>query len=148
MAQRTTIAIHPARAAQLRALAAHHGVTVVEMIERLTVQALHAAGMSDALEGLEIDRHPDDTVWFAAIGMPHLNLPFDKAREVADALDFVAERNGRKTIELHGGDRVDVERVGNGLTIATAWPNGMVGKQSMTPAMARDLAKQLRRAAA
>jgi hypothetical protein len=139
------------RGAQLHALAKHHGVTVVDLVERWILDDLEAAGLPVTLPGLEVKPMADDRDAFVhldAEGLPIVHATANEARRLASLFDGIAASGGKGEIATSPGDVVGVARVGRGMALTVrCGTSGNSGKRTITPGIARDLARQLRTAA-
>lgn len=146
----TSITLPVERAAQLHTLADALGVTVSEAVEHLINREIAAGTIPDELPGFEI-KIAEKHVWLTMpdFGFPPLHPAH--ARYVADLLCHIADHGtaGRgNVLGLADGMRLIVGRKGRGvLLIGQDDALDRTCKASMTPQMARDLARQIRKAA-
>jgi hypothetical protein len=148
------------RLAQLRALADHHGVTAVEIIERAIRRGIEAEEITDDLPGLcEVEQIENDALMVTIRGqkLPHLDRL--QVSAFAALLDAAAGREplpGREfkvgsalTINLWGGDKLFIGRHVRAVQMGLV--NGETGeivfRTATTFSLASDLAALLRKRA-
>lgn len=146
----TLIKLPEARALQLRAIADVNGCTVTEAVELLINREIKAGRLADTLHGFEITNANGHT-WFVIgeIGLPPL-VPAH-TRLVAALFVNAADgsRDSAKGLSLgHDDFELLISRKGRGVIVtARDVTHDRESKVSMTPGMARDLARQLNKAA-
>lgn len=145
-----TVMLPAERGEQLRALADHHGIGITDLIERWISTELITTGLPDTLPGLEI-LPVSDNDWpllhFSANGLPIVHATPDEGRTVADELENVATNNGKVELNV-GGDTLTIGRMGRGMVLSVrCGETDQTDKRSITPGIARDLARQFRTAA-
>lgn len=145
----TLIKLPDARALQLRAIADINECTMTEAIELLINREIKAGRLADAMPGFEI-KTANKHVWFVIgeIGLPPLAPAH--ARLVA-GLFLNAAEGGVSARGLSLGEEefeLLVVRKGRGVIVhATDVAHERESKVTMTLGMARDLARQLSKAA-
>lgn len=139
-----TITIPTSRHDQLRALAAHHSTTIVELIESFLLSAIKRGELPDELPGFTATAAGDAvTVTLDGYQLPPLQP--DEARIVAG---LIKNASNLPPLSLPGGVRLFARRVGRGVALAVLDPSGQPAvRATMTPSMAVDLARIIRTAA-
>lgn len=141
------------RIAQLRTLAEAKGITVIELIERWINAEIAAERLPDILPNYEVAA-VEGRVWFTVKDFSFPTMTPVQAEQIANALLEIAEANdiaGKKAKFGTGEDEISlkVARKGHGVLISgeDAQTERTV-KASLTPGMARDLARIIRNEAA
>lgn len=147
-----TIMMPTARLAQLRTLASlrEPPVSVNELIEQLINHEIEAGGLPDELPGFTVGIVPHgggfavEFTMAPGFGFERMRSP--DALAIAGLLDDVSTTGTARGKSVGTAPhQIKIVRVGRGVVIAGLEPNQ---RRSLTPQMARDLARQLRRAAA
>jgi len=145
----TLIKLPEARALQLRAIADVNGCTVTEAVELLINREIRAGRLADALPGFEI-KVANKHVWFVVgeIGLPPL-VPAHARTVAAYFLNAADGGDAARGIGLGQEEfKLVVARKGRGIIVrAVDIAHEREAKETMTPGMARDLARQLVKAA-
>lgn len=146
-----TIMVVPERHKQLEAIAARHGVTLTEAVERAINHTIAAGDLDPGIPGVLAEPSPAGGVciWFEKEGMGWPGIAPHIARALASALDFAADTPGRgREIDL-GHATVKVGRIGRGVGIIFENREGVTntGKKVLTVQLARDLARLIHDAA-
>ncbi|MBL0406555.1 hypothetical protein JKG68_21590 [Microvirga aerilata] len=144
----TTIMLPGARVAQLRALAEADGTTISEVIDRLINAEIAAGRLPDRLPGFDVV----PTAGRVFLSMQTFTFPAmspAQARKIADILDeFGTDKEGGKKATFGKGDdeiSFKIARKGRGIIIAgDDVQTGRTMKATVTPGMARDLARIIR----
>ncbi|NNM72718.1 hypothetical protein [Enterovirga aerilata] len=139
------------RARQLKNVASARRSRIIDVVERLIADAIAAGEIPDETPGWTVQVRKAGEVTFltddGAVGFPRLHA--SDARRLADDLEAVAtgEKKGRSAGPLLGR-RLLMARRGQGLILAMQDDAGAeIGRRTITPSIARDLARQLRNAA-
>jgi hypothetical protein len=141
------------RIAQLRTLAETEGGTITEMIERWINTEIAAGRLPDILPNFEVTA-AEGRVWLTVKDFTFPAMTPAQAGQFADVLLEIAETRdiaGKKALfgEGKGEIRVKVARKGRGVLIdGVDVQTGSTVKASLTPGMARDLARIIRSEAA
>lgn len=137
----TTVSLPIERVTQLRALADVGGTTIVGLIESLINRAIEEGELPDELPGYRVE----GSGGFVSVTIPgHTFFPLlvDFARKLAAVV-----ASGGKFL-FPDGSTMLVLRVGRGIAIGAKDKDGnLFAKSTMTPAMAADLARMIRKAA-
>lgn len=142
-----TITLPVERAMQLHALADKLGVTISEAIEELINEQISAGRIPDRLPGFDIDVLSNG-VFFHAPRFALPILPPEAIRAIADVLNDVTDGERGKQVDFpRDGTTLAIARRGRGVLLVRTDAKGSTDKHSLTPGMARDLARQLRNAA-
>jgi hypothetical protein len=153
MSNFTTVMVRSERAEQLKAFAAAEGVSFAAAVEHMISQAAQAGIIPDTLPGYDVNV-ADGHVWFAFQQFGFPAWPLGVAADIADLFDYVAnhgkpERGNKLTFGEDEQFVLIVARRGNGIVLAAKdEETERDAKASMTPQMARDLARIIRKAAA
>ena len=146
----TTITLPGERAAQLRTLADAYGTTISELIERMINNEIAAGRLPDQLPGFEIVPAVGHVfVTVQGFSFPALNVR--QARQIADLLEEIstAKDAGGKKALFENEIELKAWRKGRGIRIDGDDPQtGRSVKASLTPGMAKDLARIIRNEAA
>jgi hypothetical protein len=141
------------RIAQLRTLAAAEGITVIELIERWINAEIAAERLPDILPNFEVTA-VEGRVWFTVKDFSFPTMTPVQAEQIANTLLEIAKANdttGLKAKFGTGEDEISLEiaRKRRGVLISgeDARTERAV-KASLTPGMARDLARIIRNEAA
>jgi hypothetical protein len=149
----STITLPAERIAQLRTLAETEGDTITEVIERWINAEIAAGRLPDILPNFEVTS-AEGRVWLTVKDFTFPALTPAQAGQFADVLLEIAETTdiaGKKALFGEGADeiRVKVARKGRGILIdGVDVQTGTTVKASLTPGMARDLARIIRSEAA
>lgn len=145
----TTVTLPNARAAQLERLSVSSGVSVAELIEQLINREIAAGRLVDSLPGFEITttKRPRRVILTVPDGIQLDPIAPVQARTLADAFEALAGGHPGKRISTANAILL-LTRRGRGIVLQSERGFDTFGKASMTPTMARDLARQLRAAAA
>lgn len=158
MKQSTLIQIPTPIHAQLKALAMKRGTTMVEVIHGAVRDAIAAGELPDEVPGLkvrlELDLDAEDHGPWVIITTPSGDLP-RMTREDAEAVarNLCREATGDDEIDSTRANRNGIWSVGvqgTSVELLGKHPNQPIEKAVrvvMTPAIARDFARQVRRAA-
>jgi hypothetical protein len=144
MKQSTIIQVPIPLHAQLKALAKARDTTMTGVLAAFVQQAVKAGEIDEAIPGFELTAERGRIT----LGKHLVALTPEHARELADNLEAAIEPSGGPPRRVHRLSPADegfavVTRRGTGIEIDTG--NGV--RSVVTPAIARDLARQLRKAA-
>lgn len=140
------------RAAQLKALADARQLGLNELIEGIITDGILAGEIPDATPGFDVRpvKAREPAVSFSVQGrFGFSRMRSTEARLLADALEAVADgRSVGKALDAKKRDSsFKIARKGRGLILVGEDASGEIGRHSITPGIARDLARQLRKAA-
>jgi hypothetical protein len=154
MANSETFGIPSERAVQLRTLAKHHDIPIGDLIERWITAELDTVGLPDVIPGLEVFLTIDTAtgsrlVRVDATKLPVMDLEPYVARHLSVALTEVTDFGGGKRLNVRASDMITITiaRLGRGILIEVLNDKGTGGRRTLTPSIARHLARQLRRTA-
>lgn len=146
-----TVMLPAARLGQLRTLAGlrEPPISVTELIEDLIGREVEAEVIPDELPGFTIGilPHREDLVVSFTMeqGFGYERMRSSDAVAIANVLDDVSTAGAARGKSIGtGDDQIRIVRVGRGVVIAGTEPHQ---RRSLTPRMACDLARQLRKAA-
>ncbi len=144
----TTITLPVERLAQLKLLADQRGLSLVETVEQLINEAAATGAIPDELPGYRVSRTAEGRVVLTIGDRPLAALGTQQALTLADLFEGVADRSapGGKAVTI-GTDELKIARVGRGVVLAVEGATGPISKRTMTPGMAKDLARHIRREA-
>ena len=129
---------------QLRALAQARGTTMTEIIADVIAKAIEGGELRDETPGVEIVV-TDETITLRAGDLTLPAMTMAEARDVANYLEEVVARTIVRGIMLESGAVLTVRRRGSGVSLEPD-PRGEQ-RHVMAPTVARDLARQIRKAA-
>ncbi|PVE20886.1 hypothetical protein DC522_29740 [Microvirga sp. KLBC 81] len=149
----STIILPAERIAQLRTFAEAEGITITELIERWINAEIAAERLPDILPNFEVTA-VEGRVWFTVKDFSFPTMTPVQAEQIADALLEIAEAKdtvGKKAMFGTGEDEISlkVARKRRGVLISGEdVQTKRAVKASLTPGMARDLARIIRNEAA
>jgi hypothetical protein len=149
----STIVLPAERIAQLRTFAEAEGITITELIERWINAEIAAERLPDILPNFEVTA-VEGRVWFTVKDFSFPTITPVQAEQIANALLEIAEAKetaSKKAVFGAGKDEIsfEVARKGRGILISGEdVQTERVMKASLTPGMARDLARIIRNEAA
>ncbi len=145
-----TILLPIERARQLKSVADARGSRITDLIEAIVTGAILAGEIPDSTPGFKIEPSVNGGVTFATddgqLGFAKLTA-IDGLR-IADALEAISTGGKGKVLEITGQNSLVVARKGQGVVLLGRDAAGAeTGRRTITPSLARDLARQLRAAA-
>ena len=133
--------------AQLKALAAARGVTMVDLLHSFAGDAISAGELADVTPGFELAQADDTLVFSISNGCALAVMTLAQANHVAFILDRVAYLGGDMSIVVENGVFA-ASRKGLGMMIWNMAEDDHAARTIVTPQVARNLARQIRTAAA
>jgi len=149
----STVMLPAERIAQLRTLAETEGITITELIERWINAEIAAERLPDILPNFEVTA-TKGRVWFIVKDFSFPTMTPVQAEQVADVLIEIAEAKdipGKRALLGTGEDEISLKVVRKGRGVLINGEDVRTGRAvtaSLTPGMARDLARIIRNEAA
>jgi hypothetical protein len=146
------IGLPASRAAQLKAIASVRGLSVNDLLTAVIESSVQSGEIADQTPGFEISASGHGSGRTISMNLDHKPLPaltLENALDIAQALEGIANRAWRERwIAIVSPHLLFITRVGTGIALEFSSDGGEKIRATVTPSIARDLARQLRAAAA
>lgn len=144
-----TIAVPHSRMAQLQTLAKRAGVSLSGLMDQLVNQAIEAGELPDTTPGTLLWANDWGLACIQLGDLPAIAVSANSARTIAAEIGSHIEPPSKvRTVKLaNDGSVLAIERLGKGILIRHIDANHVVKQYTCTPGVARDLVRQISKAA-